>query len=495
MRPRGERARRVKPRPWRALTLLLGASTACVAPLAPPCPEPWPIPAGGFAAPVLERVSRDSPAVGRGVSRAITAAAPLDLLGLQNLAVDRNPSVGEWNARVAAAQARRRAARSAFFPELRAEGRYLRLDEAIESEIPTLGKVTFQEEETLSVSTQLRYTVLDWGRSQERYRASVHDVREEEASRRRAIQGVARAAARLYFGLLEARRDESVIGTSVKTLEGALRLVEDFESLGRATRADVLVVRARLERRRFQLLEARDLTRDLEDELNRLLDFPYTAPLNLEEPEALGPDLLETLDVEAVALDRRSEIAALREAHEALARRASALGRSYLPAVFFFLQHDLTDSRSALTEESLLSGGFGLDWQFFDGGRRFHEARALEAEAQRLRSAFRATVARVEHEVRRAVRGLNRNVEALRVARVVVRQAEENLRRVEELFRNGKATGQEVLEAESLLTAERAREVRAVYDQHVSLAEVRYATGLDPGEALKTAAFLRGFEE
>ena len=90
-------------------------------------------------------------------------------------------------------------------------------------------------------------------------------------------------------------------------------------------------------------------------------------------------------------------------------------------------------------------------------------------------------------EIRDARRRLTLSEEGLRVARSVIEQAEENLRQVKDLFTEGKVRAQEVLEAEALLSAERAQEARAIYEGHRSLERLRFALGLEPEDSLENA--------
>lgn len=474
------------------VTLLGCIGSGCFVPLSSGVAPPLPIRAGSFGT--------RAPGPGEGLRGDPTPAGvktgvPIGLRELRELARERNPSAAELRARVEAAEARLRMARAAFSPMLGAQGRFLRLEHAIESEIPIITgsgpgteTVTFHERESLALTTQLRYTVYNWGRNQFAYRASRHDLNAEDADRKRGMQEIDWAVARVYYGLLEGRRDLEVLEASTRTLTGALWTAEDLLSVGRATEADVLVVRANLQRRAFQLRQARDVVADLEEELARLIDVSPGATLELTEPLDTAGDPLPLEELETLALARRSEIRALDERHEALRRQRLALASEYLPEVFFFLQSDLNNGDSVLTENSLFSGGFGLTWSFFDGGRRYYGMAALEAEAVRVAARHREVSALIVRDVRRVRRNLLRSVEAIEVAETVVRHAAENLRRVQELFREGRATGQEVLEAESLLTSERARRSRARFGKGRVRERLRWTVGLDYNEDFEPVA-------
>src|SRR5690606_9494863 len=103
----------------------------------------------------------------------------------------------------------------------------------------------------------------------------------------------------------------------------------------------------------------------------------------------------------------------------------------------------------------------------------------IAARAEDLRAA-------IIREVRRAERDVMRAADGLEVARRGIERAEENLRQLTDRFNEGRATGQELLEAETLLRGERARAVQARFAFERALASLRSAVGLDFGEELVT---------
>lgn len=473
---------------WIGTATCLGllAANGCLLPRPAPPPPPLPVP--------LKETPGRGTASDTDRTRGHLPAGPHCLEDLQREARHRNPTVEEWSARVAAQEARSRQVRSGYFPRLRTDGNYLWLDEEIAIQDQLGNRFIVQDVESYTQTTQLTYSVLDWGQVHLLHQSSLQQTLVEEARRRRALQELDLLVARAYYGILALREDLAVNEASVTTLEGALRLARDLREFGRATEADVLVVRARLERRRFQSRRLGDLIRNSEENLARLLDLSPAVVVELQRETSESPvdpggedaRSAETLAFwEGLALEHRAEFRALEAGHAAVESARVAERRGFLPQVNLFVQHEFSTTESVFRDPNFFSGGVNVAWELFDGFRRLSRLGELVAEAQEIRARYRGLYTAILTEVRRARRSVERAADAVQVAAVVVEHARENLRRVTDLFREGKATGQEVLEAESLLRSEQARAVAARFGALRARAELRFTCGLDYDEDLE----------
>ncbi len=415
---------------------------------------------------------------------------------LQSLARERNPNVEEWRARLAAASARTRQVRSLYFPQLRSDGRYVRLDEEIAFSDPVGDQIVVQDRETYTQTTVLSYETFDWGRRHFLHQSSLHEEGSTEARFVRAMQDLDFRVAAIYLGVFETRRDLDVSRASVTSLEGALKLARDLLAVDRVTEADVLVVEARLERRRFQSMQLERVVSRLMEDLAHLLDVPPETEMELSPPTGiealvarhgsapLEPDEAD-LPWEKLAFYHRAELTALEFAHEAVDNARRAERSAWLPKVGLFVQHQHSTTSSIFSETDVLSGGLSAEWEIFSGLRRKARVDELEARVGEVRAQHRVAVHLVQSEVRDALRGLRLAIKGVDVAAKVVGHARENLDRVTANFEQGRATGQELLEAESLLRTEEARQNRASYGVLRFAARLRFACGLDYHEELK----------
>ena len=477
--------------------LIASVTTAagCVVPLAP---RSAPSLSDQRAAETDAEEPAGAPDAGQWTDRAVDPSSELSLLDLQRLARQRNPVVAEWAARVAAAEARGRQVRSLYWPTLRSAGQFLLLEDEVAFSDPVFGSIVVQDRRAYTQQTHLSYTVFDWGHRHFLHQARLQDEIGTRERRRRALQELEFHVARLYFGLFEARKDLEVAMASVESLTGALELARNLRRVGRANDADVLVVEANLERRSFTARQIEDLIANLQEDLARLLDLPQDTALRLREPAGLpepSPPGLAGADRDAywegVALVARPELAALDAGHEALRELRSAELTEFLPKFQVFVAHEYSTTESAFRDPDLFSAGVSIGWELFGGGRTRALVDEYLARASELRAEHRLVVHSIHSDVRRALRSLHRARDGVGVAATVVKQAEENRDRVRSHFKNGRATGQELLEAENLLRTEQAKQNRARFEVFRAGARLRFACGLDAvtaGDATATDA-------
>ncbi len=131
-----------------------------------------------------------------------------------------------------------------------------------------------------------------------------------------------------------------------------------------------------------------------------------------------------------------------------------------------------------MVEPNLIGSGFvGFAWDL--GTDRRREARIAEARiaAGQNRTRIERELRELEEAVRATQRAAEERLAALAAAEVAVGQAEENLRIRQQQFDAGRATSEDVLDAEALLAAQRATLASALYQAHTRRAELQQLMG------------------
>jgi outer membrane protein TolC len=212
-----------------------------------------------------------------------------------------------------------------------------------------------------------------------------------------------------------------------------------------------------------------------------LVGLPIDAPTAVADVRT-RPELPPVEEILAVAHAENPALIALLEEQQRLEETATSLARGRLPR---FAGGGAVDysSTDILDPATVGSGFVGFEWDLGTDGRR--EARIAEA-----RIAVERNRTRLEREIReieRAVRSTHRRTEerlaALQAAEAAVGQAEENLRIRQEQFTVGRATSEDVLDAEALLAGQRATLASALYQAQTRRAELQQLMGR-PLEAL-----------
>ncbi|MGH7805725.1 MAG: TolC family protein, partial [Candidatus Binatia bacterium] len=173
-----------------------------------------------------------------------------------------------------------------------------------------------------------------------------------------------------------------------------------------------------------------------------------------------------------------------------LEARESALVRSRLPRLSAGGTYEATSS-DILDPWEFGSGFVAFRWDLGTDLQResdLLEARRLARQNQkRLEDELRG----LEDSMAVAYAALEERIRALAVARTAASQAEENLRIRRQQFDVGRSTSDDVLDAETLLTSERAAAASALYQSHVRRAELLRLAGLPPSAELPAGEFHR----
>ena len=281
---------------------------------------------------------------------------------------------------------------------------------------------------------------------------------------------------RAYFQLLEAERLAEVTEQTIATDRQQLANAEQRFAAGRLTKNELLVVQVALrnaEEQRLQRALAIDQARWA---LNQAVGLPVDLPSEVvdvhERPAVPATD-------EALRLARATNpvLVALLEEQQRLEETARALVSSRLPR--FDAGGAIDYSSATIVQPQRVGSGFvGFTWDLGTDTRREAEIAAARHEASQNRIAVGRELDELEAAVRTAQRAAEERLAAAAAAEAGVAQAEENLRIRRQQFDAGRATSDDVLDAEALLAGQRATRAGALYQAHTRRAELQELLGL-----------------
>jgi outer membrane protein TolC len=279
------------------------------------------------------------------------------------------------------------------------------------------------------------------------------------------------------------------VAVAEKSLERTRARLKDsgpaFE-LGTITRADVMRLEALQASTEQVLIEAqsfRDLT---ERQLAILMDDESAAGYRVGEdvstPLTPLPGQMNTLT--ASALRRRLELRALHESERAARKAASAQRVGAWPRLDAFgdVNYANPNQRYFPPQQrwrATWSAGVAATWtvgEAFDNSAR---ARELEANARVLRAQRAALADGIRQEVAQQYLARAQADAALNSAAREVAASQEAYRVAIDLYRVGRATTTEVIEAETDLLSARLNEVNARLQKRIAEVRLRHAVGDD----------------
>ncbi|NPB08864.1 MAG: TolC family protein [Thermodesulfobacteria bacterium] len=423
---------------------------------------------------------------------AVSASAdPLDLSKAKEIALERNPQLKAAEARIGAAQAGVKEARSRFLPRVDLREMYQRSDSPVYVFSSKLAQQYFRAQDfeldrlnypspRTDLVTELSVTQPIFNRGQEivGYRKARLQEKMAYLLREGVKQRVLYETEASYLGLLLAQKRVEVVAQAVETAKANLKVVQSRVSVGAALRSDLLQAKVFLASLEREYLAAKNMVEVARSRLNVVLGVPLETRWQTKEVSIELHSGLGSLDEwTEKALKRRPDLL-LEELKLALANeevRGAKL--NFWPAVNLRGVYEYHSNGIGGVSGDAFTVWAQLDFNLFKGfgdKARLARARAQEtAQAEELRHYKQ----RVKHEVEQAYLNLLTARKQVFVTEAAVAQAEEGLRLVEKRYREGLTIIVELLDAQTALKKARLQYLDALYNFRLALTELLFRTG------------------
>ncbi len=291
-----------------------------------------------------------------------------------------------------------------------------------------------------------------------------------------------------YYDVLMATQQIVVHEASVNLLNSQLEDQQRRFDAGTVPRFNVLRAEVAVANERPALIRARNEYRIAKNNLSVLLGYNLPReiwediPLRLSDPLTAEPYQVELPAAIAQALNRRTELGALRKAEQLQRENVVAAKAGNKPSVQAFAGYSWFNSQFTDDLSHDLNGwnfGARLNWSIFDGMLTRGKVMQAEALQDKSKVALDDTSRRIELEVRTAYSTFIEAKEVLESQEKVQEEAEEALRLANARAEAGTSTQLDVLDAQTSLTQARTTRVQALHDYAVARARLERAIGLD----------------
>lgn len=395
------------------------------------------------------------------------AQTPLTLDDAIRLALTRNERALIADARVEAAEARLRRARSFFFPELNLSSSYaLRTGQGNDAN------------DTLTNAATISATLFD-ARAfplyrQARFSLQATEFQSEEDRRLLGFEAADAFVTTLSF--------EAVARAAERRRDFARAAVEDsrarFEA-GLVSSNDVTRAELELATAERELLRANSTTASALLQLENLLATEIEGPLQITNLSAPASGTFDVQRLVAAAIANRRDLQARERQARALEEFASEPSRRFIPALGLLGQYRQVEEEGADSAgDGVLS--LNMNWSVFDGGERLAERAERLAILREAELIVSQTRRRIELDVNDAVVSIRREIDTLQQAERAAEIARRNAQETQELYRQGLASALAVADANLRLFEAEVAEARARYDVSIAQLDLRAAVGTSP---------------
>jgi outer membrane protein len=412
---------------------------------------------------------------------------PLSLADAVNLALQRNPNILRAQKDLEAVQGVVIQTRAIAIPKLNLSGSF---SAAQPSDVDTLNSpvFTFGPDQNWVTQIKLVQSLYEGGRILSALRVARLTKERSMLDYQTAVANTVVEVQVAYYDVLLALQQITVQEASVELLGRELADTTRRYDAGTVPRFNVLRAEVELANAKPKLIRARNSYRIAKNNLVNQLGFNVPKetvediPLTLAGKLEAAPYKLDLPRAIALALERRTELGALRKT-QALRNEDIVNAKStYKPSLQAFGGYDVHNSilsQDISDEKNGWIAGVQLTWSLFDGRRT--QGKVMEATALYERAGVELddTGRRIELEVRTAYSNFIQADEVLKSQEKVVEEAEEALRLARARNEAGTGTQLDVLSAQTALTDARSTQIEALHDYSVARARLERAIGMN----------------
>ncbi len=378
-------------------------------------------------------------------------------------------------------------ARSLFMPHVSAGYAYDRSNRQpamVDPGNPLMPPMYAGEKEFRRAEIKVMMTIWDFGRSLGTYNQANLGRDIANLVYRRTRQQVIFQVVNAYFNVLRAQRGKVIAQESLNQAKEHLKTAESFERYGVVDRNDVLRARVQVAEVRQMLIKAKNAMELATSILNSVLGVNVHLPTRVIDDTRIIPFSISLKDCLQLAIENRPEFNVVQKAigieEEGIrAARAGHLPRIYVAGGYNWNDDDyqkFADPDGSLHGDNLY-GEIGIQIGLFSGGKTTAEVRKAKKKLTRAEEKAKEVCDGISLQVKAAFLAIQEAKDRIGVAKEAVAQAEENLRLINNKYRENVVTSTDVVDAETLLTRNKQNYYTALYDYIVAIAQLESAVG------------------
>lgn len=343
------------------------------------------------------------------------------------------------------------------------------------------------EQELWDLGLRLQQPLYSGGKvkAARRLAESVVDITDRQIAAARLDTALQAAVA--YYEVLAARQGLQAVRSQEAARQAALEVVAARLEIGEATRLEWLRARSALVSLAPRSAAAAGRVMVAESQLRLSLGLPATAPLDLLPASSHLVATLPAMDLVALALQERPELAELRSQEQALGHQRQIRVATGRPQVDFNGQYGRQVGELENLDRDLFAdwlAAVNVRWSLFDGGRRKGQVAQLDSQRQQLSWQQRELSQRIVGQLMVASAEYETARQRLLASDAALEAAEEARRVASETYRQGVALQADLIAAQDEEIQAQLGRIAALFDGLIKGTRLRRALGRLPVEPL-----------
>jgi outer membrane protein len=412
---------------------------------------------------------------------------PLSMADCLNIALQQNATILKARNDLDAQYGLVVQTRAVALPQLKASGQYKDTDpNAIES----FPNAPSSPNQNWNAGVQIVQSIYQGGKLLAAVRAAKVTKEQALAQYQTTLADTLLSVRLAYYDILLAAEQITVNEASVNLLQKELDDQQRRYDAGTVPHFNVLRAKVSVANARPALLQAQNSYRIAKNNLSNLLGYNLpreiweNIPLTLTDGLDAEPYQINLSDALQQALEKRSELVALRKTAELQKLNITDASSGYKPNVSVFAGYNWFNAQFTppvdLTHDiNGWNAGAQVSWDIFDGMLTHGKVVQAKALYEKSKTAVAEESRNIELEVRTDYSDFLEAQEVLESQKTVLEEADESLREAKARADAGTGTQLDVLDAENSLTQARSTQVQALHDYDAARARFERAIGAE----------------
>ena len=301
-------------------------------------------------------------------------------------------------------------------------------------------------------------------------------VQQERLQKQAVVDQVKRA----YYGILQLQSSLVSVEESIRLYKELDRVTEQYVLQQTALKSQSLEIKTRLAKSEYDALALRNPLQTQKEQLNSLLGRDLQTEFSVSPvPEATGIET-DLAAARLLAVEQRPEVtqARLRIRQAEYDRRIKK--SEYIPNVTLSFSYLSPVNYGSLVPSNIANFGLLFQWEPFDWGKKRHELAEKSRTIEQAELALRETEDQVAIEVADKFRKLQETRQLIVVSRLAQETARENLRVIDNRYKQEASLLKDVLQAQASLAEADSQYQQALLNYWTARADFEKALGMDP---------------
>lgn len=392
-----------------------------------------------------------------------------------DIALRKNPNILAALYFVDVSKSRVGQARSAYYPQISAQGTYDRLKPAGSSVGLLSGSSPYN---VYTGSLKLDQTILDFGKTSSTVGVSKYNLESSRSDLNTTEDGVILSVKQAYYGVLQAQRNRAVAADVIKQFQLHLDQAKGFYDVGTKAKIDVIKAEVDLSNAKLSLINADNSLKIARATLSNAMGLPYAPEYAIEDNLSFHQYAITFEDATTRAFEGRPDLKSAIAKSRAAEENITFQRTGYYPV----LSGRANYVKSAVELAPYTTGtswdvGVVLTIPLFSGFQTSHQVAEAKSNYYLLKANEESLRQQIVLDVRQAYLNLQAAEASIATAELASSQAKENLDLANGRYAAGVGSPIEVSDAFATYVSAQAAYNGALYNYKIAQANIEKAMG------------------